>query len=169
MMRRSFFQVVAAALLPQPVLAGGKPLPAKSAAVAGSLPVQAAGRPPDWLLAWREIPKIELFPGDLECHDDERQREIAARVMRHIDAGLPLTFRYCGGSAPGTVRTVQPILLFYQDYFSYYPPSEEPGVRTEFRESPFYLLGWCQTRQAARYFRLDRMEPSEPSPAMTSR
>lgn len=115
MIRRSFFQILAAALLPQPILAAGEPARQASAAVGRTLPVPVPGRPPEWLRVWREIPKIELFPGDLECHDDVRQRDIAAQVMRYIDADLPFSFRYAGGSEPGSVRSVRPILLFYQD------------------------------------------------------
>ena len=79
--------------------------------------------------------------------------------MRHIAGNILLSFRYTAGSEPGLVRTVHPILLFYQDYFTYFQfRTDDPTEYPEFSDSPLYLLGWCQTRQAARYFRLDRME-----------
>ncbi len=162
MIRRTFFQSLAAALLPQPALAAAKPLQPTGEPSARALYNPTPIRDPEWLQAWREIPKIELFPHDLECHDDPHQVAVAKIVMRHIPGNIPLTFRYIGGSEPGSIRTVRPILLFYQDYFTYYQfCTDDPTEYPEFNESPFYLLGWCQTRQAARYFRLDRMEMVE--------
>jgi hypothetical protein len=157
MIRRSFFQTLAAALLPQPILATAKTVQPTCEPPARAAHTPAAIQDPEWLQVWREIPKIEIFTRDLECHDDPHQCAVAKVVMRHIAGNIPLTFRYSGGSEPGLVRTVHPILLFYQDYFTYFKfcdASEYP----EFSDSPLFLLGWCQTRQAARYFRLYQME-----------
>jgi hypothetical protein len=163
MIRRTFFQSLAAAFLPRPLLAAAEPVQATCTTLAIK-PPPAPIRNPEWLQEWREIPKIELFAHDLECHDDPHQCAVAKVVMEHIAGNIPLTFRYTGGSAPGSVRAVHPILLFYQDYFTYFQfRTDDPTEYPEFNESPLYLLGWCQTRQAARTFRLDRMETVETS------
>lgn len=70
-----------------------------------------------------------------------------------------LVFCLPGKQTGITTSAVHPILLFYQDYFTCFQfRTDDPTEYPEFNESPLYLLGWCQTRQAARYFRLDRME-----------
>jgi predicted DNA-binding transcriptional regulator YafY len=116
---------------------------------------------PEWLQEWREIPKLEVFAKDLPYHQDPHQREFGEIILRHIDEGTPFTFRYSGGSAPGAVRTVLPTLLFSPDFCPYRMCYEDPTELPDPSEVPIYLLGWCQTRQAARYFRLDRMEVCE--------
>jgi hypothetical protein len=159
MIRRTFFQTLTAALLPQSVLAAAKTVQPTCEPPASGLHTPATIRNPEWLQEWREIPKIELFAHDLECHDDPQQCAVAKVVMEHIAGNIPFSFRYSGGSEPGSVRTVHPILLFYQDYFTYFQfRTDDPTEYPEFNESPFYLLAWCETRQEAQYFRLDRME-----------
>ena len=51
---------------------------------------------------------------------------------------------------PGTTRRILPILLF-QKFEMVYDADECP--------SHIYLLAFCQTRQQARTFRLDRIQP----------
>ena len=83
------------------------------------------------------------------------------REVPKVAGGIPIRFRYAGGSEPGTIRTVLPTSFFYLDYTTWFhfcsdgPPP--PGF-PEYNESAYYLLGWCQTRQSARNFRIDRME-----------
>ena len=158
MIRRSFFQTLAAVLLPQPILAAAKPAQAPCAQAARVAHSAVTVRDPEWLREWREIPKLEVFAKDLPDHEDPHQRDLGEVILRHIGEGSSFTFRYTGGSEPGAVRTVLPTLLFCLDYFTYFQfRTDDPTEYPEANEAPIYLLGWCQTRQAARNFRLDRM------------
>jgi hypothetical protein len=154
MIRRSFFQTLAAALLPQPVLAVAKPVQPTCEPPVSTLHSPAPIQDPELLQEWREIPKLEVFAKDLPYHEDAHQRDLGEIILRHIGEGTPFTFRYDGGSEPGAVRTV----LFCPDFCPYRMCYEDPTELPPPSETPIYLLGWCQTRQAARYFRLDRME-----------
>ncbi len=163
MIRRSFFQTLAAALLPQPVIAAAKTVQPGCEPSARALQNPAPIQDPEWLQEWREIPKLEVFAKDLPYHEDPHQRELGEIILRHIGEGTPFTFRYTGGSDPGALRTVLPTLLFYPDYWNYYQSRvDDPGEITDAAQMPIYLLGWCQTRQAARTFRLDRMAQTPP-------
>jgi hypothetical protein len=95
--------------------------------------------------------------------EDPHQRDLGEVILRHIGEGIPISFRYAGGSEPGAVRTVLPTLLFSPDLCPYRMCYEDPTELPDPSETPIYLLGWCQTRQAARTFRLDRMEIVETS------
>jgi hypothetical protein len=99
-----------------------------------------------------------IFANDLPYHEDPRQRDLGEIILRHIGVGTPFTFRYSGGSEPGALRTVLPTLLFSPDFCPYRMCYEDPTELPDPSETPIYLLGWCQTRQAARTFRFDRME-----------
>lgn len=158
MIRRSFFQALAAAMLPQPVLAGARHENTPVLPSARGNDRSAATQDPEWLLKWREIPKMEVFAHDLPNHEDPHQRELGEVILRHIGEGAPFTFRYTGGSEPGAVRTVLPTLMFAPDFCPYRMCYEDPTELPDPGEAPIYLLGWCQTRQAARTFRLHRME-----------
>jgi len=158
MIRRSFFQTLAAALLPQPVIAAAMTVQPNCEPSAPAAHRPAPIQNPEWLREWREIPKLEVSAKDLPDHEDPYQRELGEVILRHIDKGLPFTFRYTGGSEPGTVRTVLPTLLFSPDFCPYRMCYEDPTELPAPSETPIYLLGWCQTRQAARNFRIDRME-----------
>jgi hypothetical protein len=157
MIRRTFFQTLAAALLPRPVIAMAKTLqPACERAARAShspAPIQDS----EWLQEWREIPKLEIFAKDLPYHEDPHQRDLGEVILRHIGEGIPISFRYAGGSEPGAVRTVLPTLLFSPDLCPYRMCYEDPTELPDPSQTPIYLLGWCQIRQAARNFRLDRM------------
>lgn len=159
MIRRSFIQTLGVALLPQSLFGKNKltqpirPLPAKGI----GNPVENSE--PEWLRDWRKIPKIEFLSKDIFNHKNWHQRETAQIILTRIKYGKPLIFQYYGGSDHGATRTVLPTLLFRLDYVSHYQACAQEYV--EFPapdESPLYLLGWCQTRQAPRYFRLDRVQ-----------
>ncbi len=158
MIRRTFFQTLAAALLPNPVIAMANDEPPGHEPPALALPSTAPIQDPEWLQEWRKIPKVEIYAKDLECHDDPQQCAMAEVIMRYIPGNIPLTFRYSGGTEPGAVRTVRPILLFYPDYCPHRMFYEDPTELPEFNQTPFYLLAWCQSRNAPRTFRLDRMQ-----------
>jgi hypothetical protein len=158
MIRRSFFQTLAAACLPRPILADAKSEQATCESSARALHSPAPIQNPEWLEEWRKLPKVEVFAKDLPDHEDPHQRDLGEVILRHIGDGIPFTFRYTGGSEPGAVRTVLPTLLFCPDYCPYRMCYEDPTDLPDPSEVPIYLLGWCQTRQAARTFRLDRME-----------
>jgi predicted DNA-binding transcriptional regulator YafY len=158
MIRRTFFQTLAAALLPQPVIAVAKTLQPGCKPPARTLHNPAPIQDPESLQEWREIPKMEVFAKDLPYHEDPHQRALGEIILRHIGEGAPFTFRYSGGSEPGVVRTVLPTLLFSPDYCPYRMCYEDPTELPDPSQTPIYLLGWCQTRQAARNFRLDWME-----------
>ena len=76
MIRRSFFQTLAAALLPQPVIAAAKPLQATCKPTACALHSPAPIQDPEWLQEWREIPKLEIFAKGLPYHEDAHQRDL---------------------------------------------------------------------------------------------
>jgi hypothetical protein len=158
MIRRTFFQTLAAAFLPQPGLAASKAVQPTCEPPARTLHSPAPIQDPEWLQEWREIPKLEVFAKDLPNHEDPHQRELGEVILRHIGEGTPFTFRYTGGSEPGAVRTVLPTLLFCPDFCPYRMCYEDPTELPPPSETPIYLLGWCQTRHAARTFRLARME-----------
>jgi hypothetical protein len=164
MIRRSFFQTLAAALLPQPVIAAAKTPQPGCKRSARALHRPALIKNPEWLQEWREIPKLEVFAKDLSDRDDPHQRDLGEVLLRHIGEGSPITFRYTGGSEPGAIRTVLPTLLFAPDFRPNRMRYEDPRELSDSSAPPIYLLGWCQTRQAARTFRLDRMEMAKPSP-----
>ena len=169
MIRRSFFQTLAAALLPPPVLAATKRTNPSHPVLPTEVPSpHALPRPvtapdpdpcPEWLREWRETPKQEVFADDLPGRIHPNQLPLAETILRHVAMGQPLSFRYTGGSEPGTIRTVLPTLLFRLYSFSHHPHRiDHPVAFLHADKSPHYLLGWCQSRQAARTFRLDRME-----------
>ena len=157
MIRRTFFQSLGAALLPRPLLADAEPAQAIGLTLAETAPPTPIENP-EWLREWREIPKLEVFAKDLLEHENPHERAIATVILDQIQSGKPFTFRYYGGSEPGSVRAVLPTLLFFPDFCPFRMGYEDPTELPDPSEIPMYLLGWCQTRQAARTFRLDRME-----------
>jgi hypothetical protein len=170
MIRRTFFQFLGAPFLPRPLLAVAEPVQATCTTHEEAPPQPPAPiHHPEWLHEWREIPKLEVFAKDLPDHGDPHQRAVAEVILAHIQSGQPFTFRYHGGSEPGATRTVLPTLLFHLDYYGhFYFCVEDPSEIPDPDPVPIYLLGWCQTRQAARYFRLDRMQVSFPRPCWTA-
>ena len=93
---------------------------------------------------------------DLPLIPDPDQRELAAQILQRMRSGTPFTFQYLGGSEPGTRRQVLPVMLFTTDDDTN-PASCQPEL------GPIYLLAWCQSRNAPRTFRLDRMSADHSS------
>jgi len=173
MIRRTFFHLLSGFLLPRPDLLAAK-LPKPALPPLGTmLPPAAELSDPEWLREWRRIPRLEIAPKDLPDHNDPHQRSIAADIFPCIHHGTPFTFRYLGGSEPGLVRQVLPVLLFRLDYFGYcHEHREDPADVPDPAVVPIYLLAWCLSRNAPRTFRLDRMQtdcPRQSNPCHRSR
>ena len=125
--RRTFLKTLAA-LLGLPVLAKADPL-----LIAG-LPPALPPLPPEnelCLAQWQAALRIPLV------HTDDPTERFFLCAMR---LNQPVTFTYLGGSQPGTIRDVHPVLLFRVD-----------GYRSA------YVTAYCHTRQEIRTFRLDRI------------
>ena len=158
MIRRTFFQLFSGLLLPPTNLLAAIPSIPALPPMGPMLPPAAEITQPEWLGEWRRIPRLEIAPEDLPDHNDPHQRALAEDIFPRIRNGTPYTFRYLGGSQPGGVRTVLPVQLFRLDYFSYfYYRCDDPADIPDPDVVPFYLLAWCQARNAPRTFRLDRM------------
>ncbi len=173
MIRRTFMFLCSGFALPLQCLRALSTSPGASTAPAPTLRNKAADHPPcpssdpDWLLKWRETPKMEVFARDLHLIKDSRQRETALAILIHIRTGTPLTFIYHGGSDPGLTRNVLPTWLFFPDVSNHHESRD--GItsdRPEPEDSPIYLLAWCLARNSARTFRLDRIQLSSPQPPL---
>ncbi len=122
--------------MPDPLLVTGLP-----AAVPGTAlkiapppeppPVPVLIEPEPWLAEWQAALRIPVV------HSDDPTERFFLRALRQ---NQPVSFTYLGGSAPGMVRDVHPVLLFRLD-----------GYRSA------YLTAYCQLRQEIRTFRLDRV------------
>ncbi len=155
MIRRTFFELCSSLALPLPCLRALQPTCEPTARASYTpAPIQDL----ECLQEWREVPKQEIFAENLPYHESPHQRDLGEIILRHIADGAPFSFRYTGGSEPGAVRTVLPTLLFSPDFCPYRMCYEDPTELPEPNQTPIYLLGWCQTRQAARTFRLDRIQ-----------
>jgi hypothetical protein len=160
MNRRTLLQHTLALLGLPPALAGaairspspGDLLPdAPAGTVAGFGPASGSP-PPSWLQAWLRLPmRPVLGEGDLDADLDHRSWETALGILTCLGRGETLRFRYCGGSEPGSPRAVLPVLLFRK----FDPDLADSDAANR---GPLYLLAHCQTRSAARTFRLDRIE-----------
>lgn len=154
MIRRSFFGLLSGVFLPRPLWAAashaGEPSPSDTRKWI-SPPVATSD--PEWLSEWMRLPRLPLIPDDFAVIPDLEERSLVALILVSIGLGEPFQFQYLGGSEPGKHRRVLPVLLFTTSR-----DGEFFGMGTPNR---IYLLGWCQTRQAARTFRLDRMEMVE--------
>lgn len=103
----------------------------------------------NFLLEWQRLP-MQPIPTveDIPKNVTPFEREIATSLLSVMREGVAdFHFTYQGGSEPGTTRQVQPILLFQKFEFAYDLPER----------FHLYLLAFCQSRQAARTFRLDRI------------
>lgn len=158
--RRTLLHHTLAALGISPALAGAAnlspspghcPPAAPSGTVAGA--GTASGSPsPSWLEAWLRLPMQPVISeSDLGADLDHRCRKTALGILRGLGQGETLRFRYFGGSEPGSTRAVLPTLLFRK----LDPDLADSDAASQ---GPLYLLAHCQTRSAARTFRLDRME-----------
>ena len=149
MTRRSLFALFAA--LPIPMISGfwrnnSAVFVRSSGELASKFP-EVDGTEPAWLADWLHLPRIAMCQQDIARVQDPRERALAAHILPRIQAGTGYTFQYSGGSNPGTVRAVLPILLFANTH----------GNETCEERGPFYLLAYCLTRNAPRTFRLDRI------------
>jgi len=151
MIRRTFFQLLAG--IPLPGLRWHEVHSPKSTDPAPK-PVQslpAYDTPdPEWLQQWLRLPRLPLISADLEQIGDPQERDLAALILQRIRSGIPFDFRYFGGSEPGKLRRVLPVLVFTT------APDDLPCGAGD--PNPLYLLAWCQSRNAPRTFRLHRMQ-----------
>jgi hypothetical protein len=92
MIRRSFFQALAAALLPEPLHSAAKSVQPGCQPFARTLQHPAPVHDPDWLREWREIRKLEVFAKDLPEHDDPHQWAIAAA---NTTSDIAFSRRFC--------------------------------------------------------------------------
>ena len=103
-------------------------------------PVPVLIEPDPWLAEWQTALRIPLV------HSEDPTERFFLHAM---SLNQPVTFTYLGGTQPGTVRDVHPILLFRVD-----------GYRSA------YVTAYCHTRQEIRTFRLDRVHlPTTSTPA----
>ncbi len=113
----------------------------------------AAGHHEDqpWPDTWLLRPRLPLARSHLPQLGKSRESEwfTAALLMERLRNGRPIHFLYQGGSTPGESRNVLPVLIFTV------PTDLENPDHTQ---EPLYLLAHCLTRQAARTFRLDRIQ-----------
>ena len=110
---------------------------------------------PEWLTDWLRLPRRPLLREDLQQIPVPGQRQLAAQILRRMRSGTPFPFLYFGGSDPGTRRQVLPVMLFTT-------AADTAPCQSEL--GPVYLLAWCQSRNAPRTFRLDRMRTDALSP-----
>ncbi len=96
------------------------------------------------------MPRLPLLADDLPEIADPRERVLATQVLQRIGSGNSFDFQYFGGSEPGKSRQVLPVLLFTTAVDDMPCGVGDPN--------PIYLLAWCQSRNAPRTFRLDRMD-----------
>lgn len=109
-----------------------------------------------WLEEWLRLPLLPVVSdADLEACHDPQVLGVASRIREGFGRGEALVFHYHGGSEPGMVRSVLPVLLFRKFDPAVYVSFTKPVETTS---GPIYLLAHCQTRKSARTFRLDRME-----------
>lgn len=119
--------------------------------VTRSAPTSAAL--PAGLEAWLRLPQRPLISrNDLADCQDPRIHALATIILARLNSGEELVFRYYGGSDASAIRTVHPVLLFRKCRPDAADARIEPSP-----QSPLYLLAHCQTRNAPRTFRLDRM------------
>lgn len=95
-------------------------------------PPAPTGRTGLWLADWRQVKRVPVFGS---VHPTAQRLIIAAQRQEM------LTLRYWGGSTPGAVRQVSPILIFQVGGYG-----------------PLYLCGYCHERRAERAFRVERVE-----------
>lgn len=150
MIRRTFFHLLAG--VPLPGLRWHEGFSPKSAASPPKpVPFLPANDPPDpeWLQEWLRLPRLPVVSVDLPQIADPQERDLAALILQRIRSGRPFDFQYFGGSEPGKLRCVLPVLVFTTALDDLPCDAGDPN--------PLYLLGWCQSRNAPRTFRLDRM------------
>ena len=165
MIRRTFVQLLSNIAIPRPkwhptdVPGTPRITPRKS----DLLPTGLSADQPEWLREWLEMPRLQVFEDDLPHHNDPHQRALSADILPRIQSGTPFVFRYQGGSEPGKIREVLPVLLFVTDNFILYQYSgKETYSALDPLASPIFLHAWCLARSAPRIFRLDRIQVDYP-------
>lgn len=86
---------------------------------------------PDWLLAWKNLPRHPVTSSD---------HPLTATLLRAAADGRAVALYYHGGSQPGRLRRFSPELVFRPE-----------GLRHD------YVSGFCHLRQAPRVLRVDRI------------
>lgn len=157
MIRRTFIEILSGLLVPRPGWVSGDRPAAHPPAIESRIASWVDGTDPEWLTDWLRMPRPTLLPEDLPQIPDPDQRELAAQILRRMQSGAPFPFQYFGGSDFGTRRQVLPVMLF--------TTSDDNNAPWEFELGPIYLLAWCQSRDAPRTFRLDRMRAAALSPS----
>lgn len=155
MIRRHFFELLSGAFLPRPVLNSTSPRKSTLPCPLGGVPPLPESLDPEWLTEWMRLPRLPLLADDLPEIPDPSERELATQILQRIRSGNSFDFQYFGGSEPGKSRQVLPVLLFTIEVDDMHCGGGDPD--------PIYLLAWCQSRNAPRTFRLDRMATRQPS------
>jgi hypothetical protein len=152
MIRRTFFQTLAAAALPAPAITRA-PLSQGNTPTVADRPEPAlppAPFAPEWLAEWQGLPRLPVLPDDTEWIEPINDRVTSIHILICIQLAQPFTFRYHGGSEPGKTRKVLPVMLFTTALCDMPADAAHPN--------PIYLLAWCRLRNAPRHFRIDRIE-----------
>lgn len=160
MIRRTFFELLTGAFIPRSVLNSTSSRKSTLPCPLGGVPPLPESLDPEWLTEWMRLPRLPLLSDDLPEIPYPSERELATQILQRIRSGNPIDFKYFGGSEPGKARQVLPVLLFTTAVDDMPCGDGDPN--------PIYLLAWCQSRNAPRTFRLDRMGirhlPPSPSP-----
>lgn len=151
MIRRTFFHLLAG--IPLPGLRWHEGLFPKSIGYpAKPAPFPSSNDTPDpeWLQEWLRLPRLPVVSADLPLIGVPQERDLVALILQRIRSGSPFDFRYFGGSEPGKLRRVLPVLVFTTALDDMPCGAGDPNS--------LYLLAWCQSRAAPRTLRLDRMQ-----------
>ena len=93
--------------------------------------------------------RVWLSTPPRDRHDGNERQDADAGVLRAVEQALSrscvLALRYRAGTGEVTRRQVEPIVL-------------------GFAEGRWYLVAWCRTRAAVRWFRLGRIERADLTP-----
>lgn len=150
MIRRTFFQLLAGISLPGLRLNEGLCPKSTDPAPKPVTTLLSNDTPdPEWLQEWQRLPRLPVISADLPQIANPQESHLAALILQRIRSGSPFDFHYFGGSEPGKLRRVLPVLVF-STAVDDVPYGE--GV-----PNPTYLLAWCLTRSAPRTFCLDRI------------
>jgi hypothetical protein len=149
MIRRTFFELLSGAFLPRPILISTSLRKSTLPCFDYGVPAPSEKPDPEWLTEWMRLPRLPWLADDLPEIPDPRESELAAQILQRIRSGASFDFQYFGGSEPGKSRQVLPVLLFTTAVDDMPCGVGDPN--------PIYLLAWCQSRNAPRTFRLDRM------------
>ena len=114
----------------------GPATPPSKPAIKLNRPVIVSSEVPNAIRTWRSAFRLPF------ARPRTRTEQLVSDAIRDHQ---PLTFVYYGGSDAGSLRTVDPIILFRVEGFE--------GA---------YLIAYCRLRQEFRTFRVARMELSEP-------